>query len=129
MSLTLLKIQSDFGSSKICATNSVRRSRVLSRYSHDVDADVSECGLDELADGMRFVGGDDEVLGLFVLQHQPHRLWGRVVTVSDQSAIWDCIRTCVTFGFHSERMGIEQGVFQDVTKEPENEKKEKFPLR
>jgi hypothetical protein len=35
-------------------------------------ADVGECGLDELAHRMGFAGGEHVIVGLGLLQHQPH---------------------------------------------------------
>src|SRR5262249_13897256 len=40
----------------------------------DLAADLGEGDLDELAHGMGLAGGDDIVLGLVLLQDQPHRL-------------------------------------------------------
>src|SRR5262249_9679005 len=39
-----------------------------------IEVQMSESQLEELAHRMRFAGGDDEVLRLLLLQHQPHRL-------------------------------------------------------
>jgi hypothetical protein len=39
---------------------------------HDAPPDVSEHGFDELAHRMGFAGGEDVIVGLRQLQHQPH---------------------------------------------------------
>ena len=39
-----------------------------------VEPDVAEGELDELAHGVRLAGGDDVVVGLVLLEHQPHGL-------------------------------------------------------
>lgn len=40
----------------------------------DGDADVAESLLDELADGVGLVGGEDKVIRLVLLEHSPHAL-------------------------------------------------------
>src|SRR5712692_3548217 len=49
-----------------------------------VEADMAEGDLDELANRMRDAGGDDEIVRLSLLQHQPHRpdVVGRIAPVS-----------------------------------------------
>ena len=41
-------------------------------FSYGVEIDAVEGNGDELLNGMRFAGADDEILGLVVLKHQPH---------------------------------------------------------
>ncbi len=42
---------------------------------HDLPVDLSERGLDKLADTMNFIGGNHIVLWSFLLQHKPHCLF------------------------------------------------------
>lgn len=47
---------------------------MLPAYSHNGLADVHKRFLHKLADAVDLPGSDDEVLGLVILQHQPHSL-------------------------------------------------------
>ena len=42
--------------------------------AHDVNADLLEGHFDQFPDAVRLARGNDKVLGLVVLQHQPHGL-------------------------------------------------------